>query len=80
MFGALYTPFLRLLEDGYEDGLENVSDIKTFETARSDSNSANAVRGLNQNLSPETTSDMATMGFTILTHDLIKTNKAQVNN
>lgn len=78
LFGAVNTPFLRLLEDGYDDGYEVVSKVRTVETPRSDSNVANTARGLNANLSPETESDMATMAFQILTHEMMLTVKTQV--
>lgn len=77
--GTIYSPFLRLIDDGYEDGLEEMSNLRTAETPRSDSNVANTARGMNDNLSPETTSDMATMAFQILTHELMSTKKVQVS-
>lgn len=55
-----------------------MSKIRSVESPRSDSNVANTARGLNENLSPETTSDMATMAFQILTHELMLTLKSQV--
>ena len=66
------------MDDGYDDGLEITSKIRNVETPRSDSNIANTARGLNENLSPETSSDMSTMAFQILTHELMLTVKAQV--
>ncbi|CAG9802673.1 unnamed protein product [Chironomus riparius] len=76
--GSLFTPFLRLMEDGYDDGYETVSKLRNVETSRSDSNVANTARGLNENLSPETSSDMSTMAFQILTHELMMTLKVQL--
>lgn len=78
LLGSIHSPFLRLLEDGYDDGYEVVSKIRTEESPRADSNVANTARGLNENLSPETSSDMATMAFQILTHELMMTLKSQV--
>lgn len=60
-FGAIYTPMARLVEDGFEDGYETISSTRVLQTSRTDSNDANDVRGLNENVLPETESDMATM-------------------
>ena len=66
------------MEDGYDDGYEAMSKLRNIESPRSDSNVANTARGLNENLSPETSSDMSTMAFQILTHELMLTVKTQV--
>ncbi|XP_070502393.1 peroxidase-like [Chironomus tepperi] len=78
LIGSINTPFIRLLEDGFDDGYEVVSKIRTVESPRSDSHVANTARGLNENLSPETSSDMATMAFQILTHEMMLTLKTQL--
>jgi hypothetical protein len=60
-FGAVFTPMIRLLEDGFDDGYETISSTRGLESSRSDSIDANTARGQNDNLQTETPSDMSTM-------------------
>lgn len=77
-FGSIESPMLRLLEDGYEDGYETISTARTNVNSRVDSNTANTAKGFTNMTQQETSNDMATMGFQIMTHELMKTIKTQV--
>ncbi|KAG5668187.1 hypothetical protein PVAND_016137 [Polypedilum vanderplanki] len=79
-FGSKHTPLIRLLEDGYDDGYETMSNARVIESARTDSIKANAARGSDDTLQTETPNDMSTMAFQILTHELLMTVKTQITN
>lgn len=78
LFGARGSPMIRLFEDGFEDGIDTIAPMRLAETARSDSLSANDIKGLIDQKVPEVNSDMSTAVGQLLTHELMKTKKIQL--
>jgi Animal haem peroxidase len=72
------TPMIRVFDDGFEDGIENLPATQTAESARFDSLSANDAKGRNDQKVPEVNSDMSTAIGQIITHELMKTKKSQL--
>jgi hypothetical protein len=68
----------RIFDDGFEDGIETISTTRTVESARFDSLSANDAKGRNDQKVPEVNSDMSTAIGQIITHEFMKTKKAQL--
>lgn len=77
--GARNTALLRLFEDGYKNGLNHDKHEPERRTARDDAVFANDRKGKNTNEFPETNNDEASMVAQLLTHEMVKTKKAQVS-
>lgn len=70
---------MRLFESGYKDGLDHDSSEQERRTARDDAVFANDRKGKNTAEFPETNNDEASMVAQLLTHEMVKTKKAQVS-
>lgn len=68
----------RMFPDGFEDGIETNFAGRTFASARNDSFTANSPKGITSQSVPNVNNDMSTMIGQLLTHELLKTNKAQL--
>lgn len=77
MYGAKTTPIIRLFADGFADGISAIAANRSVDSARTDSVSANEVKGFNQAKDPSVNSEMSTMIGQILTHEFFKTKKCQ---
>lgn len=65
--GAINTPFIRLLNDGYEDGIDTPSSTQALISSRSDAIVANDVKGHNEINIPEANNELTTLTGQIMT-------------
>jgi hypothetical protein len=79
LWGARLTPMIRIFDDGFIDGIENISPARTQESARFDSTIANDEKGRNSQRFPEINSDKSTAIGQLLTHEFMKTKKNQLH-
>lgn len=78
LWGAGGTATLRLFENGYSDGIDFDASQTPKRTARSDAMFTNDRKGKNTQNFPETNSDFSSMIAQMLTHEMVKTKKAQL--
>lgn len=76
-FGARKTPLLRLFESGFADSIDAATPSKDQRSARTEAVFANNRKGRNNADFPGTNNDKASMVAQLLTHDMVKTKKAQ---
>lgn len=72
MLGAMSTPFIRVMEDGFVDGIDTPSSTQTIISSRSDSVIANEVKGRNDINIPEANNEMTTLAGQIMTRKINK--------
>lgn len=70
LLGARQTPFIRLMRDGYFDGIDSPSPTQFAISARSDSVVANDVKGRNEINIPEANNELTTLAGQILTRKI----------
>ena len=64
-------PMIRIIDNGFQDGISQVPPGFVAESSRTDSVTSTTAKGFNDQRFPETSNEMATIGFQILTHEMM---------
>lgn len=75
LWGAKETPLIRNFENGFQDGISQVPPNIATQSARDDSLTSNNAKGFNDTNFLELHNEMATMGFQLLTHEMLEKKK-----
>lgn len=71
LIGARETPFVRLMSDGFVDGIDTPSPTQSAISSRSDSIVANDVKGRIEINIPEANNELTTLAGQILTREIL---------